>query len=170
MCGVKTNVVTAVEIGDWGDSVPFRSLVATTAQSFKVEEVSADKAYLSQVNLEFVDELGGTPFIPFKTTSRGDTRPGVWERMHAHFTLNRDDYLRHYHRRSNVESTFAMIKTKFRDHVRSKTDTAMTNEVLCKVLCHNLVVLVHEAHELGIELRGFGRDEEEPAILRFQRR
>jgi hypothetical protein len=27
----------------------------------------------------------------------------------------------------------------------------MVNEVLCKVLVHNLVVLIHEQHELGIE-------------------
>jgi hypothetical protein len=44
-----------------------------------------------------------------------------------------------------------MIKRKFGDAVRSKTDTAMANEGLCKVLCHNLVVLIHEVHELGIE-------------------
>jgi hypothetical protein len=25
------------------------------------------------------------------------------------------------------------------------------NEVLAKVLCHNLVVVIHEMHELGIE-------------------
>ena len=40
---------------------------------------------------------------------------------------------------SNVESTFSMVKAKFRDHVRSKTDMAMKNEVLCKFLCHNIV-------------------------------
>jgi hypothetical protein len=33
----------------------------------------------------------------------------------------------------------------------SKTDTAMTNEALCKVLCHNLTVLIHEMYELGID-------------------
>jgi len=44
-----------------------------------------------------------------------------------------------------------MIKRKFGDSVRSKTDTAMKNEVICKVICHNLVVLIHEIHELGIE-------------------
>ena len=27
----------------------------------------------------------------------------------------------------------------------------MVNETLCKILCHNLVVLIHEIHELGIE-------------------
>jgi hypothetical protein len=27
----------------------------------------------------------------------------------------------------------------------------MVNETLCKVLCHNLVVLIHETYELGID-------------------
>ena len=51
----------------------------------------------------------------------------------------------------HVESTFSMIKRKFGDSLRSKTDTAMVNETLCKILCHNLVVLIHETQELGIE-------------------
>ncbi len=37
--------------------------------------------------------------------------------------------------------------------------TAMTNETLCKVLCHNLVVLIHEMHELGIEPTAFSKSE-----------
>ena len=48
-------------------------------------------------------------------------------------------------------ATFSMMKRKFRDGLRSKTDVAMVNEVLCEVLCHNLVVLIHETHELGID-------------------
>jgi hypothetical protein len=44
-----------------------------------------------------------------------------------------------------------MIKRKFGDFVRSKTDTAMVNEALAKVRCHNLVLLIHEVHEIGIE-------------------
>jgi len=44
-----------------------------------------------------------------------------------------------------------MIKRKFGDSLRSKTDIAMVNETLCKMLCHNLVVLIHEIHELGVD-------------------
>ena len=44
-----------------------------------------------------------------------------------------------------------MMKRKFGDSLRSKTDVAMVNEILCKVLCHNLVVLIHEMYELGID-------------------
>lgn len=37
---------------------------------------------------------------------------------------------------------------------------AMANEVLAKVLAHNLVVLVHEMHELNISPEFGGRREE----------
>jgi hypothetical protein len=70
--------------------------------------------------------------------------------MFHFFQFNRSEFLAHYHKRSNVESTISMIKAKFRDHVRSKTDMAMKNEVLCKVLCHNICCLIHAMYELGI--------------------
>ncbi len=44
-----------------------------------------------------------------------------------------------------------MMKAKFGDSARSKSDTAMKNEVLAKVLCHNIVSVIHEMYELGIE-------------------
>ena len=57
----------------------------------------------------------------------------------------------HYHKRSNVEPTFSMVKRKCGGEVRSKTDVAMVNEVLCKLLARNLCVLIQEEHELEIE-------------------
>jgi hypothetical protein len=45
-----------------------------------------------------------------------------------------------------------MIRAKFRDHVRSKTPVAMVNEVLRKLICHNIFVLIQETHELGIDV------------------
>jgi hypothetical protein len=58
---------------------------------------------------------------------------------------------RHYHKRSNVESTFHMVKAKFGGALRSKTFTAPANEALCKILCHNLCVLVQSSYELGVD-------------------
>jgi hypothetical protein len=78
--------------------------------------------------------------------------------MFHHFSLHREDFLAHYHKRSNIESTFSMIKAKFRDSVRSKTPVAMVNEVLCKIICHNICVLIQEANESGVGL-SFRRDE-----------
>lgn len=53
-CGVKTNVVTAVEVTDAhaNDSRFFEPLVEATAQNFAMRQVSADKAYLSGKNLK----------------------------------------------------------------------------------------------------------------------
>lgn len=70
--------------------------------------------------------------------------------MFLHFQLQREDFLARYHKRSNVESTFSMIKAKFRDHLRSKTPTAMVNEILCKINCHNICVIIQESQELGL--------------------
>lgn len=65
----------------------------------------------------------------------------------------------HYHKRSNVETTTnAMIKAKFGDSLRSKTDTAMVNEALCKILCHNLCRLVQSAYELGVTPTFWGKE------------
>ncbi|HEY7313834.1 MAG TPA: hypothetical protein VH643_31075 [Gemmataceae bacterium] len=44
-----------------------------------------------------------------------------------------------------------MVKGKFGDSLRLKTDTAMVNEALAKLLAHNLVVVIHEMYELGID-------------------
>lgn len=73
------------------------------------------------------------------------------EKMYYLFMLKNDEFLEHYHKRSNAESTVQMVKSKFGDFVRSKTWTAQVNEVLCKIICHNICVVIQEMHELGIE-------------------
>jgi transposase len=60
--------------------------------------------------------------------------------------------MRCYHRRSNVETTFSMIKAKFGERLRSKTETAQKNELLCKILAHNLCCVIQSMYELGIDV------------------
>ncbi|HEV8675154.1 MAG TPA: transposase [Methylomirabilota bacterium] len=160
MCGVKTNVVTAIEIHDKdaADNKQLPALVESTARTFAVAEVSADKVYGTVRNADTIANNGATPFIAFKgnatgTAGHGTNRAGTgaWGKMFGYFMYRRDEFLAHYHKRSNVESTFSMMKRKFGDSLRSKTDTAQVNETLAKVLCHNLVVLIHETYELGLD-------------------
>ena len=158
ICGVKTNIVTAVECDTYesADSPYWVPFVKTTAQNFEINEVSGDKAYLGRKNLAAVEAVGGTAFIPFRVNSvakpkaQSDYDP-LWEKMFHYFSLNRSEFLDHYHKRSNVETTFSMIKSKFGSSVRSKTPVAQINEALTKVLCHNIVVLIHSIYELGID-------------------
>lgn len=152
MCGVKTNIVTAVEIHGQhaADTKILPALATATAENFTMAEVSADKGYASRSNAELISNLGATPFISMKENDKG-LGGGKWAEMYHYFNFRKQEFLRHYHQRSNVESTFSMMKRKFGDSLRSKTDVAMVNESLCKILCHNLVVLIHEMCELGIE-------------------
>jgi len=152
MCGVKTNVVTAVEIrGKDASSTPLLpALLTTTKENFTVREVSGDKEFGSLGNYDAIEAAGAMPFIPFKSIHTGKGG-GLWAQMFHYFHFRREEFGEHYHKRSNVESTFSMIKAKFRDHVRSKTDTAMRNEALCKILCHNICCVIQEMYELGIE-------------------
>jgi transposase len=151
-CGVKTNIVTACRIleKESADSPQFEGLVKETAQGFTISEVSADKAYSSYANFETVAGLGGEGFLAFRlgTTAAGG---GALAKMFHYFQYKQEEFLQHYHKRSNVESVFSAVKRKFGGEVRSKTDVAMKNEVLCKLIAHNLCVLVQEQHELGIE-------------------
>ena len=127
--GVKTNIIAAVEILDKraNDCPQLPALVKAAAKGFRVLEVGADKAYLDRDNFDAVAEVGGTLYAAFKTNSTGGVG-GLFEKMFHLFCLNREEYLRHYHKRSNVEWAVSMVKRKFGDSLRSKTDTAMVNE------------------------------------------
>ena len=153
--GVKTNVVTAVEITDRfaGDSPLFKPLVQRTAANFVMDDVSADKAYLSNDNLAVVVRNAAMPYIPFKIDSNphSEKATNLWTRMYHYFAYNQERFFKHYHKRSNVETTFMMIKAKFGDALRSKTDRAQINEALCKVLCHNICCLIGAMYELGLK-------------------
>ncbi len=158
MCGVTTHVVTTVEATAYGspDNQQLPSLVSKTAKIFTVNEVSADKAYSDRRNLHAVQAIGGTAYIPFKvnSTGMGDHHhkfDSLWNRMWHFYNFNREVFLQHYHKRSNIETAFSMIKAKFGGSVRAKTPIAQVNEVLCKVLCHNICVLIQSIYELGLE-------------------
>jgi transposase len=92
--------------------------VNATASRFAVKEVSADKGYLSRDKLSAVVAAGAAPYIPFKSNTTGEG-PELWRKLYHCFMFNRDDFLAHYHKRSNVETTFSMIKGKFGDSVQT---------------------------------------------------
>jgi transposase len=151
VCGVKTNVVTAAEIHErnTNDNPILPSLLDTTAQNFKIAEVSADKQYAGESNFKAIAKHGAQAFIAFRAGTTG-RMGGLFQKAYHFFAFNRDEFFAKYHKRSNVESTVMMIKTKFGDSVRSKTDVAMKNEALCKIIAHNLCCLISAFYELGI--------------------
>lgn len=88
MCGVKTNIVTSVEISGahLHDTNMFAPLVNATAKNFDVAEVSADKAYSNKANLTVVENKGAKPYIDFRKNTKPSGKVDIWHRM---FTTTR---------------------------------------------------------------------------------
>jgi transposase len=151
MCGVETHVITdAIILGpNTADTRPLSELLSTTAMHFNIREVVADKGYSVVKSHNAIAKIGAEAFIPFKTTATGG-RGGLWEKAYLYYMLNREEFLTHYHRRSNVETAIMMMKTKFGDGVRSKKPVPMANEVYAKVVAHNIYCLIMSMYENGI--------------------
>ena len=65
-----------------------------------------------------------------------------------------------------------MIKRKFGDSVKAKSELAQKNKVYAKFVCHNVCVLIAEMYNLGIvpvlcPRTGCTRNDEPAQILRF---
>jgi hypothetical protein len=59
-----------------------------------------------------------------------------------------------------IARVLIMIKAKFSEHIRNKTDEGIVNELLCKVLCHNICVVIQSMYELNIEPVFWGTSDE----------
>jgi transposase len=164
MCGVLTNIITAVEVTGptANDSPYFKVLLETTLRNFRVKQILGDKAYSALKNLLLAWQKK-VPVIPFKSNARAQhqSKDPLWTRLYHFYSLNAEWFEKRYHKRSNVESTFSMIKRKFDSQLRSRVKTAQVNEALCKVLCHNLCVIIHCMYGMGIKPE-FWSDEEAP--------
>ncbi len=125
----------------------FIPLAEDTNRNFKIRDFCADKGYLSAKHFELIKDFGGQAFIPFKknTSGRGASNGrSYFKSAFKFFKAHKEEYLKHYHKRSNIESCFSMIKRKFGNNVKCKKETSQDNEILAKVLAHNICVLVQE--------------------------
>lgn len=152
--GVKTNIIVGAHItsNNSNDNPHFKPmLLEAYGNGFNIQEIVADKGYSSMENHEIANEIGAVPYIAFKhNTAIHQYSTSTWTKMYHYFMLRRDDFMEHYHKRSNVEATFKAVKMKFGDKLKAKTFTAQKNELLCKFIAHNIVCVIHEMKELGI--------------------
>lgn len=156
MTGVLSNIIVSCIVTKQdgrgsADTVQFKPLLHKTALNFKMKEVSADMAYSSRENLKAVADIGAIPYIPFKSNVTGGNNGLTWRKMWLYFKNHPQDFYECYHKRSNVESTFNMVKQKFGDYLMTKTFTANVNEILCKIIAHNICCLISAYYELNLK-------------------
>lgn len=149
--GTRTHVVAAVRITDQDSHDSPQSVpLLKDPYRFTMKQVSADKGYESYANFAAVEAIGAEPFIAFRAHATGK-KGGAFARAFHYFSFMRQEYRAHYHKRRNVETVFSVVKRKFGVEVRSKTNTAMRNEVRAKLVAHKLLLLIQEQHELGMD-------------------
>jgi transposase len=151
-CGTITTIVTDLVVTKstgkgTGDASNFLPLLKGTLGHFDIANVMADKAYSSYEILQGVDDIGAVPYIPFRDGSTDKHGPEIWKRMYHYVQLNAEEFNKFYHQRSNVETLFSVIKRKLDHRLMSKDEVGMVNEVYCKFLAHNIIVLANAMYQ-----------------------
>ncbi len=102
----------------------------------------ADPAYLSRNICNMVATLKRTPYVkPKKNTIRNSKDSQSWKKMVSLFKDNQDEFDRHYHRRSLVESIFAVLKIVFGNNLSSRNKLIQKKELALRVICYNIRVV-----------------------------
>lgn len=143
-------IVTESNSADTNEFIP---LLERTMESFDINRVTADKGYLSRKNYDFGSASGFETFIPFKSNTTGKQRGSkAWFEAYYYFKTNEEGFMKKYHERSNVESTFGAIKRKFGDSLKSKNYTAQVNELYCKSIAYNITMVIQEMYLNNIDV------------------
>mgnify|MGYP007044041566 CR=1 FL=1 len=151
--GIKSNIVTAinVEIKKGKDNTIFREHVDKTSKNFQIEEWSGDGMYWCKDNCRKVSEVGGKPYFKCKKSWNGKKSGCLdWKEMNLLSRENPEYYDKHYHKRSNVESTNMSKKMLQGDKVYSKGDSARINEEILRWINYNQTVLNRAYHQWDI--------------------
>jgi transposase len=151
--GVKSNTVTAlnVEIKKGKDNAIMRDHVDKTNINFDINEWSGDGMYWCKENCKKVVEVGAKPYFKVHKNWSGKSRGGFdWKQMNLEFEKDKKAYEKHYHKRSNVESTNMSKKMLHGNKVYSRLDSARINEETLRWINHNLNVLNRAKHQWNI--------------------
>ncbi|MEI7719281.1 MAG: transposase [archaeon] len=165
--GTRTNVICSAEItyGNESDVKQVPKLLEPMMM-FSPKEISGDKAYNSRKIFQLIDAMNAVPFIAFKSNTNPNpkTSPEIWTKMYNLFRSKRHIFLESYHKRSNVETVFSMVKMRLGEFLKSKNFIAQRNELLTKFLCHNICCLVAEIYEREIHI-DFNKENTDNKIL-----
>jgi hypothetical protein len=157
MVSTRAHLITSARITSsigkgTGDPSLFPPLMDETAATFRVGVVVGDPAYTNRAIVEQVVSLGATPIFKPRSNMRTQQH-GVsgWGDMIAFFMVHRQEFDALYHRRVQVESVNSAIKRRFGESLRSRTPISRRNELLCRLIAYNLVVLIQQVHLLHAE-------------------
>ncbi|MFX0178388.1 MAG: transposase [Candidatus Hodarchaeota archaeon] len=156
--GTRSNVICSCEVTNSkvGDATMAPNLLQQANGNFNIRQVSADKAYSSRRILQIIQSLDAIPFIAFKENANPNKySPEIWIKMYNYFKENKEKFMKNYHRRSNVETVFSMIKMRLGEFLKCKNFEAQRNELMMKFICHNICCLITQKfiHNIDINFK-----------------
>ena len=116
------------------DSKQLRDLLRKTG-GIEIGEESLDKGYLSRLDAQLIANIGAHPYIALKENTSSALSLGypAWNSMVHEAWEHKEEYEKHYHRRSVVEGIFNALKERFGREVASKIRHNQNVEVPCRV-------------------------------------
>lgn len=115
---------------------------------FEFSNVYADSGYLSVKNCCVIKEKGGTPFIrPKKNTTGKHNNGSPFTEMMERYNENKEEWMKSYHQRSNIEAVFSSLKRRLGGYVTSIKRKIQQIEITLKIIVYNLMILVREIVE-----------------------
>lgn len=155
--GNKTHIILSAGVFDGEtsekDKKHFEKLLNNMPNNFVVKEMMGDGAYYVGDFAEIVKARNIEPYFKPPKNASTKTQAGVeLRKMVRKWKRFKDAWNPEYHKRSNIESSINSMKSKFLYYARSKKDIALKNEILCKVICHNLSVIIRGIYERNIDI------------------
>src|SRR3989344_2546393 len=143
-----------VSKGHVHDNNFFKPLIKKTNETFTIKEVYAVPAYLSKNNVEFCKALNIASYLkPKSNTVIKGLKNSAWRSsIERYYQDEKRKQYRRYSLRSNIESAFHMIKSVNTDILRHKTFEGRVNELLARIVCHNIRCLVTAYFKGDIDL------------------
>jgi transposase len=102
-------------------------------------EFCADSAYLSRRNCDLIAKKGRVPYIKPKKNSRLKAKGSqAWRDMLKLYREDREEFDKHYHQRSRVESVYSVLKRVFGNALSSRRKRSQRSELYLRVINYNI--------------------------------
>jgi transposase len=129
-------------------------LARLKALGYTAKYVFGDLLYSTEPMHEAILAFGAEPVIPFKTIYTPARLPtsDLMRRFYKQFLADPEAFRARYRYRVLIEAEISALKRRFSENIRSREPIARVNEILFKVLCHNICCIIHAATEHGLDL------------------
>jgi hypothetical protein len=131
--------------GGGADPAHFAPLLGQARRRATIKIVVTDAGYDSEANHALArDQLGIRSIIPPNAGRPSPKPPTGRHRRNMHYRFKRQADKAHYGQRWQAETVNSMIKRNLGSALRARTAPRRRNELLLRVVTHNLMILINE--------------------------